>query len=459
MSSSGRDDDAVIAIELDDSQEQQQAVPFMPAPPPSLPPPTTQQVHVQYVNSPAPQRQYHLRQRSTAHEPVHAPASRDAAASALANGTSPNAIPSPRRAHSPLRTFSYSAETTWWDKLLWPLKRVGRFIVPAPSASYGRDHNVGWKRPPTRSQWVEDDPMSSAHTTNYALGSTQRPLRMSSAARRACTWVIVGACFLVLAFTAIIGVDILASNRDLHSTQTARLLKVFNGENREGRLQSVVKVKSSGVHVYNVLEPQHGVETSDDVKALFRKLRARGGKALTFSDEQLRDGYVTYEHEQPLDADADLLKVNATLDSIEALIVRNAYAPIDDGNGGLSSTSKPLQACESYVQYGIEYNAFVLFAEVDGQTPDVFYNAAIDESSDEAFDEPQPVPCRVHRALADTHDEKRKALVQVERVPRYVTLLYTTRDGKRRRRKLVEPASVACAMHALRLAGTPFDGA
>ena len=436
--SPANDELATITVDLDNSSETTAQARLSPPPPP--PPPPIQTFHPQPMHST--QHQYHLRQRPGV------PTTMGAVTHALSNGIT-QAVPSPRRSNSPLRTYSYGPpKKTVADKLAYPFRYLSRMIMPPPDFSKGRDGDQGWRRPPARGQWVNDLPPA-------ASGNFNQNAKLPSAARRACSWIVAASCFLLLCFAAIVGVDVIASNGDANATHTARLIQVFNGENREGRLIDLVKVERTGAFVRNVLDPQHGVETRDDVKALFRKLRTNGGKARLFSDTQLLQGYITYEHEQPLDTDADLLKVNATLDGIERLMAKNALAPIEDGNGGVSSTSEPLYPCESYVQYGIEFNAIVLFNR--GAPNDVFYNAIIDERSDEVFDESYDISCRVQRALSENEKSRKSSIVQLERVPRYITLLYTTNEAKRRRRKLVEPLHVACVTHALRLAGFSFD--
>lgn len=246
-----------------------------------------------------------------------------------------------------------------------------------------------------------------------------------------------------------LALDWASASYEVDAMHTAELVKMFDGVfqgGREGKLREVLYLnvttenadgsEEAGVFaVHNVLQPAHAVETLQDVHTLFRKLTDLDMRARSLTPHQLRAGYVTYKHERVGDADADLLEVNATLDGIEALIVRDRREGV---------------RCESYLQYGLEYNAVVLFAH-DEEPTQVLYNAKIDAHADSVAEDGAAVKVRsrIHEAT-EMEDED---AVTVKNVPKSITVEYNSRDGKRNRLKIVDAPAAACVAHSLLSAG------
>jgi len=106
------------------------------------------------------------------------------------------------------------------------------------------------------------------------------------------------------------------------------------------------------------------------------------------------------------------------------------------------------------MQYGLEYNAIVLFTG-DFDSSDkytVLYNAKIDEYDDtaEKKDEgTQFVNSRIHEA-----GEADNSTMIVNNVPMLLTVEYNTRRALRKRLKISNDAKkAACVIHSLRMAG------
>ena len=328
-------------------------------------------------------------------------------------------VESPRRNVSPLSRFSYDTQSTWFTRIV---ERVRETILPSPDYSKGRDDGIGWRR---------------------------KPFGKKSPARRACGFVVGGVLLLSIGLLALVALDWATSSYDLQATQTASLLRMFDGVRgggREGRLQRIVYLNGTasaakGTAVYNVLNPAHGVETDEDLRALFRKFRALKMRALPLSPLSLQQGYLTYKREHVDDTDADFIELNATLSGIESLIVSEKHEQA---------------VCESYMQYGIEYNAVVLFREQQPPSPPlVLYNARIDEVSEEISKEAESVRSRVHMTGGGADDAawRENEATTVRKVPQFISVEYNTREALRKRIKIVEPPQVACVIHSLRLAG------
>jgi len=327
----------------------------------------------------------------------------------------------PARPSSPLRTHSYEAKPVGrWKSFKTYLSNL---VVPRQT-DYAKKFDdgggpMGWKKPPP--------PKTPCQRAMQIL----------------CAAILI----FVISMAAVIAADWASSSYDVNEMQTASLLSMFDGVKdggREGKLQKIVYLNSSeggeGVQVvYNVLEPTHAVETPEDVHSLFRKLTALNLKAKSLTPLQLRQGFITYKHSRVGDADADMVQVNATLDGIESLIVRER---------------RPQASCESYMQYGLEYNAIVLFTG-DFDSSDkytVLYNAKIDEYDDtaEKKDEgTQFVNSRIHEA-----GEADNSTMIVNNVPMLLTVEYNTRRALRKRLKISNDAKkAACVIHSLRMAG------
>lgn len=286
-------------------------------------------------------------------------------------------------------------------------------VLPHPEYNKGRDDNMSWKRK-----------------------------TLKSISRRVCELLCAGVLLVCIGLLAFLALDWVSSSYDMQATQTAALLRMFDGVHgggREGRLQRVVYLNNTSgvVVVHNVLNPTHGVETTEDLSALFRKLRMLNLRALPFSPVSLQQGYVTYKRERVGDADADFIELNATLNGVEELIASEKHAQA---------------VCENYMQYGIEYNAVMLFQEA--KKPLVLYNARVDEISDELCsdkveEQKKYVRSRVHLAgsleSADT--------AYINEVPQSISVEYNTREALRKRIKISEPEKVACVIHSLRIAG------
>jgi len=255
-------------------------------------------------------------------------------------------------------------------------------------------------------------------------------------------------CALLALLAGVLGVALLFDwtnakyeSRSMHTVQL--LDAIFDGTgmaSRENRLEAVKLAKNGTTVVYNVLEVAHGVETVADVIAVFRKLRLINGSVHSVSSSALADGYVSYAHEQPRDSDADLVYVNATLDALEAVMLRET--PTSD-------------VCAGFVHFGVEYNGMLLVregsSEETSREAEFMYNVRVDEVSAEQFDEPVSVECRLQRALGRTDGR-----TQVKRVPLTVSIEYTARAdkaGKWRRKKLTEAREIACILNVLRLGG------
>ena len=106
--------------------------------------------------------------------------------------------------------------------------------------------------------------------------------------------------------------------------------------------------------------------------------------------------------------------------------------------------------CESYVHYGIEYNAIMLYEQ-----DLVLYNARLDDRSEETSSTTDvDVACRFKRALGKGDS------VRYASVPLFVSVEYRSRAtdvDKIRRLKITEPRQVACVLYALRVSGFALD--
>lgn len=430
MSQSGGDDLATIQIHTEEQQSQTPAVPMPP---------------VVVVTTGAPDVDYRAPQMNVRNRTrMQRPPNTHVHLQAQVSG------PPLMQTGAARPQYQYTADKQQRGRWAWlwsVLTRLRQAIVPSPKYNTGAHRNDGMNG------WERAAPPSA---------------QTYSVATRSCAYMFLCALVIFVMLSTFISIDVAVHKAQNVTSHTEHLLNVFNGKQRDGKLRAVVYVNDNASEVHNVLDPVHAVETRRDAEMLFLKLQANDGRAKHIGEENLRAGYVTYAHEWPDDDDADLLTVNATLDGIEKLITEDATEATRTAFAGEQPQTvlSWKTVCENYVEYGIEYNAIVLFDDAEHKY-EVLYNPSVDEmlrpnladAAEQQADNAArsvDVKSRLFRAYNESvpHDT-------IENVPTLVTITYHARDATRRRRKLTNSAQIACVLHALKIAGfyDPDSGA